>query len=89
MSSALLHALREGLYLVLLLAAPPVLAVLAVGVASAFLQTLTRVKDPSLSAVPRLLAALGALVMAGPWIGAHALSFVHAVLAAVPVAARP
>jgi flagellar biosynthesis protein FliQ len=89
MSTALVHALREGLYLVLLLAAPPVLAVLAMGVASAFLQTVTRVRDPSLSTVPRLLAALGALVLAGPFIGDQALRFVGAVLAAVPAAAHP
>jgi len=89
MSSALLHALREGLYLVLLLSAPPVLAVLAVGVVSALLQTVTRVKDPSLSAVPRLVAAAGALALAGPWIGAQAMAFVGAVLAAVPAAAHP
>ena len=88
MSSALTHVLREGLYLVLLLSAPPVLAVLAVGIASAFLQTVTRVKDPSLSTVPRLLAALAALTFAGPWIFGQAVTFMHAVLAAVPVAAH-
>lgn len=88
MSSALTHALREGLYLLLLLSAPPVLAVLAVGIASGFLQTVTRVKDPSLSAVPRLLAALAALVFASYWIGGQAVTFMHAMLAAVPVAAH-
>ena len=55
MSSALAHALREGLYLVVLLSAPPVLAVLVAGAASALLQTVTQVRDGSLSAAPKVV----------------------------------
>ena len=88
MSSALVHALKEALYLALLLSAPPILAVLGVGVVSALLQTVTQVKDRSLSTVPKLLAALAALVVAGPWIGSQLVTFVRAVLAAVPAAGR-
>ncbi len=84
----LVHALREGLMLVLLLSAPPVLAVLVVGVASAILQTATQVKDSSVSAVPKLLAGLAALALAGPWIGSQALAFFRAVLEAVPTIGR-
>jgi flagellar biosynthetic protein FliQ len=88
MTSALLHALREGLYLVLLLSAPPVLAVLGVGVVSAFLQSATQVRDRSLSSVPKVIAALVALGVAGPWIGGQVLSFARAVLEAVPTIGR-
>jgi flagellar biosynthetic protein FliQ len=89
MSEALIHALREGLYLVLLLSAPPVLAVLVVGTASAFLQTATQVRDTSLSTVPKVAAGLVALAIAGPWIGAQVLRFTHSVLEAVPRIGRP
>jgi flagellar biosynthesis protein FliQ len=88
MSSALVHALREGLYLAVLLAAPPVLAVLAAGLVAAFLQTVTQVRDASLSAVPKLIAALAALAVTGPWIGAQAMTFFRAVLSALPAAGR-
>jgi flagellar biosynthetic protein FliQ len=88
MSSALTHALREGFYLAVMLATPPVLAVLAAGLIAALLQTVTQVKDASLSAVPKLIAALVALAVAGPWIGAQAMTFLRAVLAAVPQAGR-
>ena len=88
MSSALANALREGMYLAVMLAAPPVLAVLAAGLVMALVSTFTQVKDASLSSVPKLVAAALALALAGPWIGAQALQFLHAVLAAVPVAAR-
>ena len=88
MTSALLHALREGLYLVLLLSAPPLLAVLGVGVASAFLQNATQVRERSLSSVPKIIAALTALAVAGPWIGTQVLAFARAVLEAVPTIGR-
>jgi flagellar biosynthesis protein FliQ len=83
-----MHALREALYLVLLLSAPPVLAVLMVGVGSGLLQTATQVKDRSISTVPKIGAALVALAVAGPWIGAQVLSFMRAVLEAVPALGR-
>ncbi len=88
MSAALAHALREGLYLVLLLSAPPVLAVLLVGAASALLQTVTQVRDASLSVAPKVIAALVALAVAGPWIGTQLLTFTRAVLEAVPAIGR-
>jgi flagellar biosynthesis protein FliQ len=86
--SPLIHALREGLMLVLLLSAPPVLAVFVVGVISAILQTATQVKDASVSSVPKLLAGLAALALAGPWIGNQALAFFRAILEAVPTIGR-
>ena len=85
---AIVHALREAFYLVLLLAAPPLIAMLAVGVATALLQSLTQVRDRSLSTVPRIVAALLALALAGPWIGGRLLSFLRAVLEAVPTLGR-
>lgn len=88
MTSALTHALREGLYLVLLMAAPPVIAVLLAGLLSAVLQTVTQVRERSLSTVPKVAAALVALALAGPWIGSQAVSFARAVLAAIPQAGK-
>jgi flagellar biosynthetic protein FliQ len=82
------NALREALSLVLLCSAPPVLAVLLVGVATSFLQTATQVKEPTVSTVPKLVAALLALALAGPWIGAQMLTFMRAVLEAVPSLGR-
>ncbi len=78
------HALREGLYLVLVLSAPPLLAVLAVGVLSGILQSVTLVRERSLSTVPRLVAALIALGLTGPWIATRLTAFLRAVLEAVP-----
>jgi flagellar biosynthesis protein FliQ len=86
--TATAHALREALLLVLVLAAPPLVAVVAVGVASGILQTVTQVRERSLSAVPRIVAALVALALAGPWISARLVAFLRAVLEAVPTLGR-
>ena len=80
----LAHALREALYLVLVLSLPPLAAVLAVGVLSGIVQTVTQVRERSLSTVPRLLAALLALGLTGPWIAMRLEAFLRAVLQAVP-----
>ena len=88
MSEALLGALREALWLVVLLSAPPLGAALLAGLVSAALQSTTRVEERTLSEVPRLLAALLALALAGPWIGAQLVRFVGAMLALVPSAGR-
>jgi flagellar biosynthesis protein FliQ len=78
------QALREALVLVLLCAAPPVLAVLAAGVLMGLIQTATQVRDATISAVPKIVAALVALAVSGPWIGGQLMRFMRAVLEAVP-----
>jgi len=82
--TALSQALREALVLVILCAAPPVLAALLAGVVMGLLQTVTQVRDATVAAVAKLIAALIALAVAGPWIGGQVARFMRAVLEAVP-----
>ena len=88
MTQPVQNALREALVLVMLCAAPPVLAALAAGILMGLLQTATQVKEATVSTVPKLIAALVALAIAGPWIGGQILKFMHAVLEAVPTLGR-
>jgi type III secretion protein S len=73
MDPVLLHLVREVLAVVLLVSAPPVGAALVVGLVTGVLQAVTQVQDPAVGVVPRLVAVLGALVVAAPWIGARVL----------------
>lgn len=50
-----------------LLAAPIILTVLIVGIASQVLQTVTQMKDMSLTFVPKVLAAGVVMTLAIPW----------------------
>jgi type III secretory pathway component EscS len=73
MDATLLHLVREALLVVLLVSAPPIGAALLVGVATGALQAATQIQEPALGVVPRLVAVLGALAVASPFLGARVL----------------
>jgi flagellar biosynthetic protein FliQ len=78
------RAVREGLILVLLLSAPPLLASLAVGLVVGVLQAATQIQDQTLMFVPKLLTVVLVLVVVGPVLGAQLVRFARAVLLAIP-----
>ena len=80
----MLRAVREGLLLVLLLSAPPLLASLAVGLLVGVLQAATQIQDHTLVFVPKLVAVVLVLVALGPLLGAQILRFTQAILLAIP-----
>jgi type III secretion protein S len=84
MDPLLLHLGREALLLVLLVSAPPLGAALLVGIVTGVLQAATQVQEQSVAVVPRLVAVLGALAVAAPWIGARVVRFAAACLELVP-----
>jgi type III secretion protein S len=84
MDPALLHLGREALLLALLVSAPPLGAALVVALAVGVLQAATQVQEPTLAVVPRLVAVIAALALAGPWIGARVVRFAAECLSLVP-----
>jgi flagellar biosynthesis protein FliQ len=54
-----LRVIREGLLLVLLLSAPPLLASLLVGLVVGVLQAATQVQDQTVAFVPKLVVVVG------------------------------
>lgn len=68
-TAQILSLAREALLLMVLASAPPIVASLVVGFMMSFLQATTSIQDSTLSVVPKLCAAVLALVIAGPWIG--------------------
>ncbi len=81
--SSLLALGREALWLVLLTSLPPVGASLVVGTLMGVLQATTQLQEQTLTVVPRLAAAMLALVVAGPWIAAQVARFTTQLLLAV------
>ncbi len=81
----ILQVVREGLYLVLLVSAPPLLVSLLVGLVMSVLQATTQLQDQTLSFVPKLVAVLATLAITGPWIGQQLARFTSALLHAVPL----
>ena len=58
---------QKALYITTVLAAPPLLAALLVGVAVGVLQAATSVQEMTLSFIPKLAVMLLALVLFGEW----------------------
>ena len=74
-TSTILALAREALLLMVLASAPPILASLVVGFTMSLFQATTQLQESTLSVVPKLCAAVLALVIAGPWIGAQLTRF--------------
>jgi len=79
-----LRAAREGLLLVLLLSAPPLLASMAVGLVVGVVQAATQIQDQTLAFVPKLVVVLVVVAATGPLLGAQLSRFLTAMLLAIP-----
>jgi len=83
MDDTILRVAREGLLLVLVCSAPPILAALVVGLTMGILQAATQVQEQTLNQVPKIVAVTVALVVAGPWMGGQLLRFTEALMVAI------
>jgi flagellar biosynthesis protein FliQ len=79
-----LSAVREGLLLVLLLSAPPLLASVAVGLVVGVVQSATQLHDQTLAFVPKLVVVVLVLVAMGPVLSAELVRFTQSLLLAIP-----
>lgn len=65
-------------------AAPFLLVVLAIGLVVGLFQSVTQLQEPTLSFVPKLLAAAIVIAVAGPWMLDELVSFSRALIARGP-----
>lgn len=77
---------QQGLYLLLMVSAPLLLAVLAVGLLVSIFQAATQIHESTLSFVPKVLAAVAVLVVAGPWMLTTLVEYIQRTLQAIPTA---
>ncbi len=85
MDTALLVGLaREALLLMVLASLPPIGASLVVGFLMSLIQATTQLQESTLSVVPKLCAAVLALVIAGPWIGSQLTRFTTQLMLTLP-----
>lgn len=62
-----LEVLRSGIWTTLLIAAPPLVIAVMVGVAISLVQALTQVQEMTLTFVPKIVAILVTVVLALPF----------------------
>lgn len=58
---------QQGLYMLLLVAAPILIVVLLVGVVVSVIQAATQINEATLSFVPKLVVIFVVLIVTGPW----------------------
>jgi flagellar biosynthetic protein FliQ len=83
-SVLVLKAIREGLLLVLLLSAPPLIASMVTGFVIGLFQAATQIQDQTLAFVPKLIVVLVVLIAMGPVLGSALVRFTQALFVAIP-----
>ncbi len=75
---------RDALWLVMMLAAPVLLAGLVTAFAISLFQAATQILEPTLSFVPKLIVMLVVLAMLGSWMGGQLVDFARTLLTDFP-----
>jgi len=75
---------RQGLELMLIIAAPLLLVALGVGLVVSFFQAITQLNEQTLSFLPKLIAIAVTLTIAGPWMIATLVDYLQRTLAGIP-----
>jgi flagellar biosynthetic protein FliQ len=75
---------RDGMLTLLAVCGPIVLVVLAVGLVVSILQAATQIHEQTLSFVPKMLAAVATMAVAGPWMISKLVEYIQQVLLAIP-----
>jgi flagellar biosynthetic protein FliQ len=75
---------QQGMTLLLMVAAPVLLAVLVVGLVVSIFQAATQIHEATLSFVPKVLAAFATLAFVGPWMLTTLVEYLQRTLQAIP-----
>jgi flagellar biosynthetic protein FliQ len=81
---AVLTVGRDALWLAVLLAGPLLLAALGVGLLIGIFQAATQIQEMTLSFIPKLLALVVALFVAGPWMLQVVVNFSRQLFMEIP-----
>ncbi len=84
MDQAIIQIAREGLLLVVVASAPPLMASMFVGLVVSVMQATTQIQEQTLTFVPKLVAVFLSLAIAGPWIGEQLVRFTHSLFTGFP-----
>ena len=75
---------QQGLVLLLMVSAPMLLTILVVGLLISVFQAATQINESTLSFVPKLIAAVAVLAVAGPWMITTLVEYLQRTLQAIP-----
>lgn len=75
---------QQGLYVLLLVAAPILLTVLAVGVLVSVFQAATQINESTLSFIPKIVGVCLVLILAGPMLMEMLVDYTRALFTGLP-----
>lgn len=75
---------QNALFMILMVAAPILGTVLAVGLVVSLFQAITQIHEATLSFVPKLIAAIAVFAIAGPWMMSTLVDFIRNTLLSIP-----
>ena len=79
---------REAMLTAFLLAAPPLIAALTVGLVVSIFQAVTQIQEMTLAIVPKMVAVLIALVISYPWLLETLTSYTVRLFQTIPTVVR-
>ena len=85
-ATAVFTAGQQGLLMLLMVSAPVLIAVLVVGLVVSIFQAATQINEATLSFVPKIIAAVLVLAIAGPWMMTTLVEYLQRVLQSIPAA---
>ena len=77
---------QQGMEVMLVVGAPLLLAALITGLLVSIFQAATQINEASLSFLPKLLAVLATLVIAGPWMIQLLVEYMQRLFTSIPSA---
>lgn len=75
---------QEALVLLLMVSAPVLIVVLVVGLVVSIFQAITQIHEATLSFVPKLVAAMLVLALAGPWMLTTLVDYIRRTIESIP-----
>ena len=83
-ASQVFTAGQQGLLLLLMVSAPILVSVLVVGLIVSVFQAATQINEATLSFVPKIVAAVVVLAVAGPWMMTTLVVYLQRTLQSIP-----
>lgn len=75
---------QEALWMLLLVSAPVLGMVLVVGLVVSLFQAVTQINEATLAFVPKLIAAIAVLALAGPWMLSMLVEYIQRTIESIP-----
>ena len=75
---------QEALLMMLMVSAPVLGAALVVGLLVSLFQAVTQINEATLAFVPKLIAVIAVLAIAGPWMLTMLVEYIRRIMEAIP-----